>query len=193
MADLGNPNFFKVFKGRFAVRAPSPSVPEPFVMLSCVNDVQFLNDYTADADGLVCTLPELCRPNAPVRIPVVRIDSPSVYASQRIEVAVKTGELTIANYLESVEIESPAKADSGMTASQYDSYSTKTATAVDYSVSEEVSVPVVENKTIEIDGGSGSAASEFITVNPDGAVLGTPLAEYALNGVSFHISGNYYA
>ena len=71
----GNPNFFKTFKGAY-VHAPSPEAmfTSDRVMLSCVNDVQFMGDcmimnYTPGAT--LTTLPPECRPSTEVRVPVV--------------------------------------------------------------------------------------------------------------------------
>lgn len=71
----GNPSFFKTFKGAY-VHAPSPEAmfTSERVMLSCVNDVQFMGDcmimnYTPGAT--LTTLPPECRPSTEVRVPVV--------------------------------------------------------------------------------------------------------------------------
>lgn len=71
----GNPNFFKTFKGAY-VHAPSPEAmfTSERVMLSCVNDVQFMGDcmimgYTPGA--ALTILPPECRPSTEVRVPVV--------------------------------------------------------------------------------------------------------------------------
>lgn len=71
----GNPNFFKIFKGAY-LHAPSPEAifTSAKLMLSCVNDVQFMGDcmvmgYTP-GDALTVLPPE-CRPPTEVRIPVV--------------------------------------------------------------------------------------------------------------------------
>lgn len=70
----GNPNFFKTFKGAY-VHAPTPEAmfASERVMLSCVNDVQFMGDcmitnYTPGAT--LTTLPPECRPSTEVRVPV---------------------------------------------------------------------------------------------------------------------------
>lgn len=71
----GNPNFFKTFKGAYD-HAPSPEAmfTSERVMLTCVNDVQFMGDcmvvgYTPGA--AITTLPPECRPSTEVRVPVV--------------------------------------------------------------------------------------------------------------------------
>lgn len=111
MADAGNPNFFSTFKGRYAVSAPDPSEPDPHVMLSCVNDVQFMCDFTADDTGLLCVLPEDCRPKREVRM-------------------------------------------------------------------------FAMNKTTN--------EGEFVTVGANGNVTGKSVESYRMNGLSFHISDNWY-
>ena len=68
--DKGNPNVFTTFQGRYTVDvAEGAMYGSKFVMLSCINDVIFLADCTANADGSLITLPEPCRPNATVMIP----------------------------------------------------------------------------------------------------------------------------
>lgn len=71
----GNPNFFKTFKGAY-LHAPSPTVAftSTKVMLSCVNDVQFIGDcllvgYTPGA--AITVLPSECRPTTEIKIPVI--------------------------------------------------------------------------------------------------------------------------
>ena len=68
-ADLGNPNFFKTFLGRF--EADLPDGGKSPVMLTAMNEVCLMQDLTADADGLLMTLPEKCRPKNPVRFACV--------------------------------------------------------------------------------------------------------------------------
>ena len=66
MAELGNPNFFKTFKGKYQV--PDANNTNHTVMLSCTNDVIFLDNYTANSNRLLCTLPTDLRPNANIII-----------------------------------------------------------------------------------------------------------------------------
>ncbi|EJW89482.1 hypothetical protein EVA_22416 [gut metagenome] len=188
MPDLGNPNYFKVFKGRFAVESPSPSVPEPHVMLSCVNDVQFMCDFTSDSSGLVLVLPEECRPSSDVYA-ACRVES--ARAAQTLEYAVKTGDIGIDVYKATVEFNVPPTSSKGLTASQYDGYTTSVKSAVSAENPDRVNVPVVENRTVEIEVGSAQTL-DYIKISPDGKVIGKPLALFHLNGVSFHISGNHY-
>lgn len=68
-ADLGNPNFFKTFLGRF--EATLPDGGKTPVMLTAMNEVCLMQDLTADSDGLIMTLPEQCRPKNPVRFACV--------------------------------------------------------------------------------------------------------------------------
>ena len=68
-ADLGNPNFFKTFLGRFEAELPDGGKTP--VMLTAMNEVCLMQDLTADSDGLVMTLPEQCRPKNPVRFACV--------------------------------------------------------------------------------------------------------------------------
>lgn len=75
MADLGNPNFFTTFKGRYLlVPAPAQSVDTDVVMLTSANDVQPIGDWTIldyQASETFGTLPNECRPKKEVKIPVV--------------------------------------------------------------------------------------------------------------------------
>lgn len=79
MADTGNPNTFKIFMGKY------PTTNNRFVMLTILNDVQFMDDYTADATGKLTTLPAQCRPAKAMKIlaPIQRARS---RAAQQIEV-----------------------------------------------------------------------------------------------------------
>lgn len=68
--DKGNPNVFKTFQGRYAVDvAEGAMYGSDAVMLSCVNDVIFLDDILSNDAGSLITLPVECRPNAAVKIP----------------------------------------------------------------------------------------------------------------------------
>lgn len=67
--DKGNPNVFTVFRGRYALTmAEGASGGNENVMLTCVNDVQFMATYTANASGELFTLPEACRPSTAVYV-----------------------------------------------------------------------------------------------------------------------------
>ena len=70
-ADTGNPNGFKIFMGRY------PTTENRYVMLTILNDVQFLDDYIADESGKLTTLPEQCRPTTAIKIlaPIQRAKS----------------------------------------------------------------------------------------------------------------------
>lgn len=60
MADVGNPNFFKLFKGKyFATDTLGNQFP---VMLTATNDIIFMNNFTSDANKLLCTIPPEIRP-----------------------------------------------------------------------------------------------------------------------------------
>ncbi len=75
--DTGNPNFPLNFKGRFIADASGVSTSNVF-MLTVTNDVQFTGDCTSDADGLLWTLPEECRPKNPVRLLCATSKQPDV-------------------------------------------------------------------------------------------------------------------
>lgn len=67
MADLGNPNFFKVFKGRYSYTDSSNNTH--YAMLSCTNEVIFMDSLSSDANKLICTLPAELRPTSTLYIP----------------------------------------------------------------------------------------------------------------------------
>jgi hypothetical protein len=102
--DTGNPNVFKIFMGRY------PTTDNRFVMLTILNDVQFMDDYTADGTGKLTTLPTQCRPANAMKIlaPIQRANS---RATSQIEVVtdVTTADKTVVtngasstmNYIES--------------------------------------------------------------------------------------------
>lgn len=85
-ADKGNPNFFRTFKGKFAlVPSDTQTVDTDAVMLSCTNDVQSIGDWTLVdyvAGAPFATLPEACRPGKEVRLPVVVDDVMDVLTVQ---------------------------------------------------------------------------------------------------------------
>lgn len=60
MADGGNNNFFKIFKGRHAITTPSGDTK--YVMLSCTNDVIIMDRFTSDSNKVLFTLPPELRP-----------------------------------------------------------------------------------------------------------------------------------
>lgn len=62
-----------------------PTTDSRFVMLTILNDVQFMDDYTADATGKLTTLPTQCRPTKAMKI-LVPIQRAKVRATKQIEV-----------------------------------------------------------------------------------------------------------
>lgn len=83
--DTGNSNVFKIFMGRY------PTTENRYVMLTILNDVQFMDDYTADETGKLTTLPEQCRPST-----VLTILAPIQRTTQTISV-VTDGTMKAAN------------------------------------------------------------------------------------------------
>ena len=183
-ADLGNPNFFKTFLGRF--EADLPDGGKTPVMLTAMNEVCLMQDLTADSDGLLMTLPEKCRPKNPVRFACV-VEKPesrksAVTVSRQVGTklgSVKTG---------FINFYSPRKgAESGMTAGEYDAYSTDNP---QMPILSNVDIPVLEDVTLDLE--AGNTPETVVTVNPDGGVLGIPSAMHMLNGRSFYVIDRYY-
>ena len=54
-------NFFRTFKGKYYATAPDGVTQYP-IMLSCTNDVVFMERMTSNSNKLLCTLPPECRP-----------------------------------------------------------------------------------------------------------------------------------
>lgn len=79
MPDTGNPGTFKIFMGKY------PTTDNRFVMLTILNDVQFMDDYTADETGKLTTLPAQCRPAKAMKI-LAPIQRAKVRAAKQIEV-----------------------------------------------------------------------------------------------------------
>lgn len=113
--DKGNPNVFTTFQGRYTVDvAEGAMYGSKFVMLSCINDVIFLADCTANADGSLITLPEPCRPSQTIKI-LAPIQRAKTRATQQIEVVtnvtaddksvVTDGTSSSMNYIESTTSE----------------------------------------------------------------------------------------
>lgn len=75
MADLGNPNFFKIFqgKGKVALNSGATST-NAGIMLTTTNELQFLGDYEVGVDGVLGVLPEGYRPDAEMIVPVVAVE-----------------------------------------------------------------------------------------------------------------------
>lgn len=205
-ADLGNPNFFKTFLGRF--EADIPDGGKTPVMLTAMNEVCLMQDLTADSEGLLMTLPEQCRPKNPVRFACV-VEKPAsrstvvtvsrqvgtvkgsvqdghsfaarrkgwakaslqintVTASRQVDTVTASKQITAvkaskqtdtaiasrqsgtvkgASKMGSVKINNPGKASAGMSATQYDGYSTSD---VEVPVLSDVSVPVLENVEVPV-------------------------------------------
>ena len=60
MADIGNPNFFKIFKGKYEITLPDGT--KKHAMLSCTNDVILMAHLTSDANSLLATIPNELTP-----------------------------------------------------------------------------------------------------------------------------------
>lgn len=72
MPDLGNPNFFTTFKGKYEVTlAPGALSQNANVMLTCTNEVQFLARFVPGENGLIGTLPSDCAPSVTTVLPVM--------------------------------------------------------------------------------------------------------------------------
>lgn len=70
MPEVGNPNVHTIFKGKHALTLEDGSTStNNALMLTMVDVVQFLGDYTTGASGVVGTMPEACRPVAETYIP----------------------------------------------------------------------------------------------------------------------------
>lgn len=68
MPETGNPNVYTIYRGKYPITAPDGL--EHYCMLTNANDVVFCGDYTADANGLVCTLPTKLRPESELIFPI---------------------------------------------------------------------------------------------------------------------------
>lgn len=182
-ADLGNTNFFKTFLGRF--EAALPDGGKTPVMLTAMNEVCLMQDLTADSDGLIMTLPEQCRPKNPVRFACV-VEKPAS-RSTVVTVSRQVGTVKGASKTGSVKINSPVKASTGMTATQYDGYSTSD---VEVPILRDVDIPVLENVSLDLE--AGNLPETVVTVNHDGNVTGVPGALHRLNGRAFYVIDRYY-
>lgn len=70
MADVGNPNVFTIYKGKYELTPTEATFESTSLMLTIQNMVQFLCDATIWTREDVCTLPEECRPKNMVVLPV---------------------------------------------------------------------------------------------------------------------------
>lgn len=184
-ADLGNPNFFKTFLGRFEADLPDGGkVP---VMLTAMNEVCMMRDLTADSNGLLMTLPEQCRPKNPVRFACV-VESRA--AGETVVVARQTGTVkgSVKTSFRLANVPKAA-AETGMTASQYDAYATD---AVQIPALSDVDIPVLENVTLDLGSGCSDSPETAVTVEPDGRVKGMPGVLHRLNGRGFYVIDRYY-
>lgn len=183
-ADLGNPNFFKTFLGRF--EATLPDGGKTSVMLTAMNEVCLMQDLTADAGGLLMTLPEQCRPKNPVRFACV-VEKPAsrstlVTVSRQVGTvkgSVKTGEMLFYG--------AKWHAEHGMTTRQFDDFTTD---IMNVPVLSDVDIPVLENVSLDLE--AGNTPETVVTVNPDGNVTGIPGAMHRLNGRAFYVIDRYY-
>ena len=184
-ADLGNPNFFKTFLGRFEAELPDGGKTP--VMLTAMNEVCLMQDLTADSEGLLMTLPEQCRPKNPVRFSCA-VESKST--GETVVVARQTGTVKGSVKTSFRQANVPRESGkSGMTASQYDGYATDT---VQIPVLSDVDIPVLENVTLDIGSGGSGSPETAVTVEPDGRVTGMPGALHRLNGRGFYVIDRYY-
>lgn len=183
-ADLGNPNFFKTFLGRF--EATLPDGGKTPVMLTAMNEVCLMQDLTANSDGLIMTLPEQCRPKNPVRFACV-VEKP---ASRSTVVTVSRQVGTVKG---SVKIDEMLfygakwRAKYGMTVEQFDAFTTD---IMNVPVLSDVDIPVLENVSLDLE--VGNTPETVVTVNPDGNVTGIPGAMHRLNGRAFYVIDRYY-
>lgn len=181
-ADLGNPNVFKTFLGRF--EADLPDGGKTPVMLTAMNEVCLMQDLTADSEGLLMTLPEQCRPKNPVRFACV-VEKP--VSRETVTVARQIGTVVGAVKTGFRNFYSPRTGfEGGMTAGQYDALSTDNP---QMPILGKVDIPVLENVTLNL--GSGGSDS-FVTVGSDGRVSGSPGAMHRLNGRAFYVIDRYY-
>lgn len=77
MAETGNPNVYTIYRGKYPITAPDGLTH--YCMLTNVNDVVFCGNYTADANGLVCTLPNGIRPESTIHFPAYNEDDAMVH------------------------------------------------------------------------------------------------------------------
>lgn len=74
MSDLGNPNFFTVFKGKHEIDAVPPATTDKGeAMLSCTNIVELIGNWTLtgyDAGSAFAVLAPQCRPGKQLKMPV---------------------------------------------------------------------------------------------------------------------------
>lgn len=185
MSDTGNPSTFKIFMGKY------PTTANRFVMLTILNDVQFMDDYTADATGKLTTLPAQCRPTKAMKI-LAPIQRAKNRAAQQIEVvtnvttagtSVVTDGIAQANGLQLTEGEFTALTKA----------TSKSATVVNALTMGTVKgVDEVQKTTITVGTDEHSLPYGAITINPDGTVMGEANSTYYMNGISFNISGNFY-
>lgn len=89
----GNPNVFTIFNGRHKVTlADNASASNENVMLTCINTIQFMGSFTANADGEIGTLPEACRPLAAIHVPCYSETANSMQSIAVSAEGVMTGE-----------------------------------------------------------------------------------------------------
>lgn len=234
----GNPNFFKTFKGKFELQPLGDAKwTDTTVMLSCVNDVQFLGDCTSDAAGNMGTLPVGCRPKN--KVVLVASSNGTVYPGQQIQIVdnvipSKASIDTVAslsstsgniNYINSVTpknatleyvsdvdvtgnygvLDSLTDAKNASRQLRVESSETTLVESVATSTAkksivetvsgktetiEYVDGVTVSKKTVNIPGENGTFVSVIIT--PDGRITSYSNRLIYLNGISFHISDNWY-
>lgn len=67
MPDLGNPNEYKIFAGKYLLTPNGASFTTRTIMLTSANFVIFQSDATVGNTENLCTLPQDCRPKNTVR------------------------------------------------------------------------------------------------------------------------------
>jgi hypothetical protein len=67
MTETGNTNVYTIYRGRYKV--PATDNLDHYCMLTNVNDVVFMGNYTADSLGEICTLPADLAPESSIHFP----------------------------------------------------------------------------------------------------------------------------
>lgn len=154
---------------------PSGECSYDGIKLTTLNTVVFLGNYHSDSNGLVCTVPEQCRPISQLKI-VCACTPYSISGTGNAIVKAPTGITT-------VEVDVfPKPVSGGLSSMEYDSLTTNRVA---------INMPTFESQTITVNV-TAELGFDVLEVNPDGTVMGRPDTEYFMNGISYDITANLY-
>lgn len=207
----GNPNVFKTFKGRYILNQLNSSWTHDVIMLSCVNDVQFLGNCTTSDDGVLAQIPVECRPVSSVTMVVPTSENTSPGSTTSVITGVTAEKKTI-NIVSGINkttgtIEYVSNIEGGnvygiTNALASGGNAIKNIVVYDDAKNMITDVSSVTSSLTYVDKVNVTKENvvippvtsmiDVITIDNNGIIMGKPATTYLLCGLSFNISHNWY-